>query len=63
VSLSLLVKLGSLMVHTDEYLSEHGHPFDKIAIRQVLDDPEVKAWREEMDVLAMLPVPRHKAGG
>ncbi len=45
-SLSLLVKLGSLIVHADEALSKDGHPFDIRAFQDGMKDPEVKAWIE-----------------
>lgn len=57
-SVTLLVKLGSIAVHAEEMLSAKGHPFDKAALEQLLDDLEVKQWREAMDKLAMLPVRR-----
>lgn len=53
--ITLLVKLGSLAVHVDEYLSPDGHPFDLEAIRQILNDAEVTDWLAEMDKLAFLP--------
>lgn len=57
-SISLLTKLGSLVVHTEELQSPGGHPFDAAAIRSLLDDTEVRAWIAEMSKLALLPVKR-----
>jgi len=57
-SLSLLVKLGSIAVHTDEFLSDDAHHFDKTALDQLLKDAEVVAWVKEMTTMAMLPVKR-----
>lgn len=56
----LLVKLGSIAVHVEEMLSPRGHGFDKIALEQLLVDPEYIAWREQMTAMAMLPVMRNK---
>lgn len=56
--LKLLVKLGSIAVHTEEYLSPGGHPFDREALKALLADPEVIAWRKEMDAAGLLPVKR-----
>jgi hypothetical protein len=56
--LSLLIKLGSIAVHADEYLSPQGHPFDKVAIDNLLKDYEVQRWIQQMNKLAMLPVKR-----
>jgi hypothetical protein len=57
-SLTLLVKLGSLAVHIEEMLSPGGHAFDKNAIDQILNDPEVKEWLKDMDDMAFLPKKR-----
>ncbi len=54
-SLSLLVKLGSIAVHAEELTEPGGHDFDVGAIRALLADPEVRAWRAEMDAAALLP--------
>jgi hypothetical protein len=43
-SLSLLVKLGSIVVHIEEMLSPTGHGYDKIVLAQLLKDEEVQAW-------------------
>ena len=55
---TLLVKLGSIIVHAQELASDDGHAFDKIALEQLLADPDVKAWMQEMDSMALLPVMR-----
>ena len=56
LSATLLCKIGSIVVHADEMLSEDGHDFDKIALKQLIEDPEVKAWVKEMG--CMLPQKR-----
>jgi hypothetical protein len=58
--LSLLVKLGSVAVHADEMMSSDGHPFDRVALRGLIEDPEVKEWVSKMTTMAMLPVKRNK---
>jgi len=55
-SLTLLVKLGSLAVHAEELLSSKAHAYDRIAAQQILTDPEVIAWLEQMG--AYVPVKR-----
>jgi len=55
---TLLVKLGSIAVHLDEYMSPRGHIFDRVAAESLLRDPEVKRWLKAMDKLGMLPVKR-----
>lgn len=57
-SISLLMKLGSAVVHADEMLLPGGHEFDRVALLQILDDPEVKTWIAQMTKKAMLPVKR-----
>ncbi len=59
-SASLLCKLGSIIVHCDEFLSPDGHHFDKIALQELLGDSEVVAWISGMDSLCMLPLKRKK---
>lgn len=55
-SLSLLVKLGSIVVHTDEMMTPRRHAFDVITVRSLLSDPEVQEWIVAMGPL--LPVKR-----
>jgi len=55
---TLLIKLGSIAVHTDEMLSPKGHHFDKVTIETLLKDAEVQLWLKEMDKLAFLPKKR-----
>lgn len=52
---ALLCKLGSIAVHADEMLSKDGHHFDRIALQQLIADPEVVEWVEAMNAMAMLP--------
>ena len=54
--LTLLVKLGSIIVHADELLSPDGRNLDKRIIQGLLADPEVKEWIASMGPL--LPVKR-----
>jgi hypothetical protein len=56
---ALLCKIGSILVHIDEGLSNEGHEFDIIAIRQLLRDDAVFGWLYEMDKLAMVPKKRN----
>lgn len=57
-TLSLLVKLGSIAVHADEFISPNGHDYDKIAIQSLLKDKEVIEWLSEMDKAQFLPKKR-----
>ncbi len=58
-SISILVKLGSIAVHVDEFFSPGGHEFDKTAIEQLLQDDEIKEWISQMTKAATLPVKRN----
>lgn len=53
-SVGLLAKLGAIAVHADEMFSSDGHHFDRIALEQLLKDPEVKAWLKAMGPLVPL---------
>src|SRR5258706_12305733 len=57
-SLSLLIKLGSIIVHQEEIMSPKGHNFDKAALDSVRNDPEVNEWFFQMNKKAFLPVKR-----
>ena len=57
--LALLVKLGSIAVHTEEMLSAGGHPFDRDALGTLITDSAIKEWLAEMTKMAMLPVKRN----
>jgi hypothetical protein len=54
----LLSKLGSIVVHSEEMISDTGHHFDLSALRAVLNDPEVRDWLKKMTDMAMVPVKR-----
>lgn len=56
---SLLVKLGSIAIHAEEFFSPHGHPYDKTATEQLIADPEVISWCAAMHKMAMLPMKRN----
>jgi hypothetical protein len=58
---TLLIKLGSLIVHLQEWSSPGAHDFDKVSIDTLLSDPEVVAWLETMDRAAFLPKRRDAA--
>lgn len=55
---SLLIKLGSLIVHHEELASPKGHQFDQVAIDSLRRDPEVIEWFNQMNKMAFLPVKR-----
>lgn len=55
---TVLVKLGSIARHWEEYSSPASHSFDVEALKALLADPEVQAWMTAMDGLALLPVRR-----
>lgn len=57
-SVELLIKLGSVIVHQEEMMSEKGHHFDKHALDTVRNDPEVVEWLAKMTKMAFLPVKR-----
>ena len=58
MQLSLQVKLASIAIHAQEALSPKGHEFDVITVNQLLADPEVMAFLDEMDKAALLPKKR-----
>lgn len=55
---SLLVKLGSIIVHMEELHGPNGHEYDQQALNTVRNDPEVVEWFNAMNRMAFLPVKR-----
>lgn len=55
---TLLIKLGSIIVHAEELISPKGHEFDMSAIEGLLSDSEIKEWLAEMNKMALLPEKR-----
>lgn len=54
--LPLLCKLGSALVHAEEFLSPTGHHLDIGTFQFLMTDPEVQQWLKSMKVY--LPVKR-----
>lgn len=54
-ALSVVVKLASIAVHAEEATSPRGHAFDLIALRSLLNDPEVTTLLAEMDRDGLIP--------
>lgn len=57
-SLALLVKLGSALVHAEEFMSPKGHPLDKTAFDDLMNNAEVKTWLSDLSAKGYLPVKR-----
>ena len=55
----LLIKLGSLIVHYEEWTSPFGHQLDKAAIDSIMGDEEVIQWIKQMNNNAFLPRKRN----
>jgi hypothetical protein len=54
---TLVAKLGRITQHTKEYFSPTGHHFDRVALEQLLHDPEVTTFLTSH--AAFFPVTRH----
>jgi hypothetical protein len=57
LSMGLMVKLASMAVHLQEGAAAGGSPVDLASAVSLSNDPEVKAWLEQIDP-ALLPVKR-----
>jgi hypothetical protein len=58
---AMLVKLGSLIVHYEEFTAPNsGHEFDKLAIDAIRQQPDVREWFTQMDNMGMLPKKRQE---
>lgn len=60
--LKVLVKLASIAVHVEEYLSPDGHPFDRVALEQLLKEEDLQAYMGELAKAGFLPVTRARRG-
>ena len=56
--LKLLVKIGSALVHADEFMGPKGHELDKTAYDDLMRDAEVKTWLSDLTAKGYLPVKR-----
>lgn len=57
LSTVLAVKLGSIVVHADEFTGEGGVFEDEIVLRRLIEDRDVQAWLKSFPP-ALLPVKR-----
>lgn len=53
---TVLCKLGSAVVHAEEYFGPRGNPVDKMAFDSLTADSEVQDWMKAMK--SFLPVKR-----
>ncbi len=58
ISLVLAAKLGSLVVHVQEYLSRNSNPVDRSAIETIINDPEIAEWIKVLEKDALVSVKR-----
>lgn len=56
---ALLAKIGSIVGHVEEGLSDTGHAFDWSAVHDLLNDKEVQDWMVAMRKVALVTMPRH----
>lgn len=54
---SLLIKLGSALVHFEEFIETDCHT-DFVTAQSIMKDQEVVTWLGEMNAKALLPVKR-----
>ena len=57
--MAVLVKLGSIAVHADEYLSPDGCGVDANVIKGLLADIEIVVWLGKMQEKGLLPEKRN----
>lgn len=62
LTIPLAAKLGSILVHVDEYSADGGHRYDLDAARSLLDDIEVRQWLAHVASLGLLPRKRGERG-
>lgn len=57
----LLMKLGSIIVHLEEYIETDIHT-DLKAAQSLISDAEVVTWLKEMTAKGLLPMKRSQRG-
>lgn len=57
---SLAAKVGSILVHVEEGLSEDRHHFDWEAVKVLLAQSDVTAWIASLQKIALVPVKRRR---
>lgn len=55
---SLAAKVGSIVAHVDEALSDDGHAFDVTTLRALVNLPDVREWVDALSKLALVSVKR-----
>ncbi len=55
---ALLAKLGSAVIHADEFMSPNGDIRDLEAFKSLMGDAEVKEWLEAMGEIALITLKR-----
>ena len=55
---SVIVKAASLIVHAEEFFSEGGHDFDRLAFLGLYQDTEIGLWLRDLEKLQLLPKKR-----
>ena len=59
-SWALQAKIGSILVHFEEALSDGGHHFDLDTARGLLAQADIQEWLEELRKMALVPVKRRE---
>lgn len=59
---TLLCKLGSIIIHFEEFMSNDGHYLDKDALDALLANDDIQDWLLAMEDMALLPRKRNKDG-
>jgi hypothetical protein len=58
IKASLAAMVGSILVHVEEGLSDDGHQFDWGAVKALLAQPDVRAWVDSLEKIALVPKKR-----
>jgi hypothetical protein len=59
-SARVLCKIGSIITHVEEAVSNGGHVFDLIALNALISDAEVQRWLGAMGSRALIPLKRSR---
>ena len=56
--LAVCARIGSALVHAEEFMSVRGHTFDKESFNAIMNDDDIRAWLKKLDDIGLLPKKR-----
>lgn len=55
---ALAAKIGSILVHVDEFTSSDAHQFDLATMQALIVQPDVQDWLQQLSAMSLVPKKR-----